>query len=508
MPTMIPTHAKRYIKTSAVAVAAVVLGVCSRAATESAKVLPEAAFTRVQTDLFTQPMPVTVAFGDYDNDGWIDMLVGYAAGPVRLFHNDHGRFVDVTAEVGLTAEGSVRAVAFGDFDKDGFLDIYIGFDGSAKRPNLLLHNDGHGHFHDQAQERGVQDTGDTRQVSFIDYDNDGQMDLLVCFRNQSNRLYHNEGGHFRDVAAELGITGKQNTVGAIWLDYNEDGRLDLFLANQSGMLNRVYRNDGARFTNVAGELGLDGAGRTSAMGSVGIAVADYDGDGALDLFYANYGPSWLMRNDGKHAFVNVAAQLGVAIDAHLVAAGWGDYDNDGRPDLYTDGYLAGHRNVRDYLMHNEGDHFSDTTPQYILDHDADHGVYWIDYDRDGAVDLVLCDHEHGGVLSVYHNNLPQDNSHLSLEVLVLDAQGRYTRAGSEVRIFAAGTRRVLGARLVDSGSGYNSQSAAPVHFGLGREQWVDIEVTSMSGQGRKVTRVEHVDARARRSIPLEIRTHD
>jgi len=109
-----------------------------------------------------------------------------------------------------------------------------------------------------AHERGIDDWGETRQVSFVDYDNDGKVDLLVAFREKANRLYHNEGGRFREVSEQVGITGPQSTVGAIWFDYNEDGRLDLFLANQNGALNRVYRNDGDHFTNVAAALGIDG----------------------------------------------------------------------------------------------------------------------------------------------------------------------------------------------------------------------------------------------------------
>ena len=199
--------------------------------------------------------------------------------------------------------------------------------------------------------------------------------------------------------------------------------------------------------------------------------------------------------------------MGVSVNRHLVATGWGDYDNDGRPDLYTNGYLSGHPNIRDYLFHNERDHFSDATPAIMFKHDADHGIAWVDYDQDGAVDLVLCDHEKGGVLSVYHNMLPKEKARRSLQVMVLDAQGHYTRAGSEVRLYAAGTRNVLGARLVDTGSGYNSQSALPVHFGLPSPGKVDVEITAMSNQGRKITRIEKVDPAKLAGRPLVVKTN-
>lgn len=465
-----------------------------------------AAFRRVQTDLFTASRPVTVAWGDYDNDGWPDLFVGYQGGMASLFHNDHGRFVEVSLAAGINDSNGVRSAAWGDFDGDGNLDLYIGFGMTTTVPNRLYRGDGKGHFTDVAAKMGINDWGESRQICFVDFNNDGKMDLFVGFREKANRLYRNDGDHFTEVSKAMGIAGPQSTVGGVWFDYNEDGRLDLFLANQNGSLNRIYRNDGDHFTNVAKELGMDGAGRTTLIGSVGIAVGDYNGDARLDLYFANYGPSWLMRNDGGGRFTDVAPAMGVVVNKHLVAVGWGDYDNDGKPDLYTCGYLVGHPNIRDYLYHNEGSHFADVTPAYMLKHDSDHGVAWADYDRDGAIDLALCDHEASGVVSIYHNELPAAQAVRSLQVLVLDASGHYTKAGAEVRVYAAGTRRVLGANLVDSGSGYSSQSVLPVHFGLPLPGKVDVEVTTMSNTGRKLTRVEGVDPAKLAGKALSIKT--
>jgi hypothetical protein len=226
---------------------------------------------------------------------------------------------------------------------------------------------------------------------------------------------------------------------------------------------------------------------------VSIAVGDFNADNKLDLFFANYGPSWLMRNDGGGKFTDVAPQMGVAVNRHLVSAGWGDYDNDGKPDLYTDGYLVGHLNIRDYLFHNLGDHFADVTSGDMLKNDADHAVTWVDYDNDGAIDLALANHETGGSLSLFHNKLPLKLAHHSLKVLVVDSQGHFTKAGAEVRLYVAGTREPLGAGLVDTGSSYDGQSALPVHFGLSKDRIVDVEVTTMSNHGRVLTRVAGVN---------------
>ncbi|WP_089410467.1 penicillin acylase family protein [Granulicella rosea] len=450
-------------------------------------------FVRAQTELFADTSPVVVSWADYDNDGWPDLFIAYTTGVVKLFHNDHGTLRDVTAETHLNDyPHRISAASWGDFDGDGNLDLYLGYAYAPAVPNRLLKGDGHGHFVEVGDRMGIHDTGETRQVSFVDYNNDGKPDLWVAFRDRPNRLYRNDGDHFTEVAEKMGITGLNWTVGSLWFDYNGDGKLDLFEANQNGKLNKVYRNDGDHFTEVAHELGLDGSPRSFELGSVNIAAADFNNDGNIDLFYANYGPSWLLRNDGGK-FTDVAPAYGAAINAHVVCAGWGDYDNDGLPDLYTDGYLTGHEHQEDYLFHNEGDHFADVTPGMMLKHDGDHALVWVDYNKDGAVDLSIADHEGEGVFSLYRNTLPAAQAHQSLEVLVVDAKGHATKAGSEVRLYKAGTRTVLGGRLVDTGSGYNSQSVIPVHFGLGAYMGpVDVEVTFMTNGGRKVVRVPGV----------------
>ena len=309
-----------------------------------------------------------------------------------------------------------------------------------------------------ARAQGVDAVGESRQLSFVDFDSDGLTDFFVAFRDEPNMLFHNEKGRFTDVAEAVGVTDPRKTVGAVWFDMDEDGDLDLFVANQDGDTNGFYRNDGTKFVDVAHELGMDGEGRPSVYGSVGPSLADFDNDGRLDLFVAGYGPSALWRNEGGGKFVNVAVKMGVAGDHHLVASNWGDYDNDGRPDLDAGGYLSGIMYYRDYLYHNDGAAFSEVAPATLLKHDASHGVQWADFDRDGALDLSLADNGTRGGDFLFRNLLPPDR-----------ASGHYTKAGSEVRVFAAGTRTLLGTRIVDTGSGYCSQNAMPVQLpGVGR----------------------------------------
>lgn len=473
---------------------------------DNSKPAPADPFEPVQPELFSEPGAQVLAWGDFDNDGDLDLFVGFRGGMSRLYRNDNGHFVDVSAEVGLTDTDEVRAAAWGDFDGDGHLDLYVGYARTSVHPNRLYHNDGHGHFTDVARSAGIDDSGETRQVSFIDFDNDGDVDLYVAFRDKPNKLYRNDSGKFVEIARQLGIADPRKTVGSAWFDYDQNGDLDLFVANQDGDLNGFYRNDGGHFTDIAHELGIDGAGRPVVYGSVGLAVGDYDNDGNFDVYVANYGPSWLLHNDGHGRFVNVAPEMSVAPDRHLTVPSWGDYDNDGQIDLYVAAYLTKVANVRDFLFHNEGDHFTDVTPAYMLKHDATHGVQWVDYDSDGALDLALADNGPSGVHYLYHNRLPPEKARRSIQVLVLDSKGHYTRAGSEVRAYAAGTRKLLGTRLVDTGGGYCSQNAMPVHFGIPIEGKVDVEVTALTRGGRKITRVAGIDPRALKGKPITVKT--
>jgi hypothetical protein len=443
------------------------------------------AFELVQPDLFGAPGGQPNAWADFDNDGQLDEFVGFRGRPNRLYKQDHGRFRDVAVAAGIADDVETRVAAWGDYDADGNVDLYVGFVGGPH--NKLYHNDGHGHFVDVAPSLGLDLVGVSRQASWIDYDNDGDLDLFVAFRDQPNRLFRNDGGRFADVTAASGIGDPRKSVGAVWFDIDGDGDLDLFVANQNGDANGLFRNDGGRFVDVAREWGVDAAGRSAEFGGVGPAVADFDRDGRFDLFVANYGPSALYRNDGGRRFVDVSAASGLTFEGHATTPAWGDYDNDGRPDLYVAKFLVNVTHYRDHLFHNDGATFHDVLPSLVDGHDASHGVQWVDFDQDGALDLALTNNDPGGGHYLLRNLLPAAQARRSLSVDVVDAHGRHTQAGAEVRVYAAGTRRLISSGLVDTGGGYCSQNVMPVHVAAADASLVDLEVVSMTRAGRKTT---------------------
>jgi penicillin G amidase len=452
-------------------------------------------FELVQPELFAVAGAQPNCWADFNNDGHLDLFVGFKdAVANRLYRYDGSRFADVASSLGMADLTDTRAAAWGDFDGDGHLDLYVGFTRRSGAPNRLYRNEGNGaRFTEIGHDLGIDVKGETRQVSWIDFDNDGRVDLFVAFRDAPNMLFHNEGNRFVDVAKDLGVDDPRKTVGAVWFDMNDDGRLDVFTANQDGTLNGMYQNDGKRFVDVAKELGMDAGGRPQNFGSNGPSVADYDNDGRLDLFVAGYGRNFLFHNEGGGRFKEVAEAMGVAGGEKATPSNWGDYDNDGRPDLYVSSYVDRPVNEHDFLYHNDGSRFSDAMSETIAKHGATHGVQWVDFDGDGALDLALANNNPNGGHYLLRNVLPPDRAARSIQVSVVDAKGRHTRAGSEVRVYAAGTRTVLGGRLVDTGSGYCSQSVIPVHIGLASAGKVDVEVTAMSARGRKVTRVAGVD---------------
>ena len=272
------------------------------------------------------------AWADYDNDGDLDLYLSNSTGQANLlFRNDGGgNFSDATSgPLGDTGNGT--GLAWGDFDNDGLVDLFFG---NSAGSNRLLWNLGLAGFVD-ATATPLDAPGNNVGASWADFDNDGDLDLYVTQMVGSNHLFRNDGhGAFVDVTSGP-LAGNGNGFAAAWGDFDNDGDLDVYLVNHGQ--NQLLRNDGA--TGGGGWTFVD---VTSASGSLGdprqgygAAWGDYDNDGNLDLYISNNGPNRLFRNAGNGTFTDATTEplqnLGVASRA----VAWADIDSDGGLDLYV-----------------------------------------------------------------------------------------------------------------------------------------------------------------------------
>jgi hypothetical protein len=246
-------------------------------------------------------------------------------------------FEDIAVRVGLDKTSGGRGVAIFDYDNDGYLDVAVA---SAFGGTTLYHNNGDGTFSDVSVGSGLDKCVNTHGVAVGDYDNDGYPDLFITrlgFYTGECQLFHNNGdGTFTDVTEQAGLRVWGPGFAASWVDYDGDGFLDLFIANNLGGLferktpNRLFHNNGdGTFTEVTEHAGLD-----TRWPSIGGAWGDYDNDGRPDLFLSNgLGRSQLYHNNGDGTFSDVSEKAGVAAMGFGSVPFWWDYDNDGWMDI-------------------------------------------------------------------------------------------------------------------------------------------------------------------------------
>ena len=301
-----------------------------------------------------------VVADDLDEDGDADLLVSVypLSEQLRWFRNAGGlSFEDRTAGAGLTGITGGLNMVQGDYDNDGDLDVLVlrgaWAEDKGRHPSSLLRNNGDGTFTDVTFEVGLGDVHyPTQTAAWADYDNDGDLDLYIGNETSPrlvapSQLFRNDGARFTDVAEASGVTNLAFTKAVVWGDYDGDGDPDLYVSNLRGP-NRLYRNRGnSRFVDVAGSLGV-----TGPEASFPAWFWDFDNDGDLDLYVSAYVATVahlaaasagvklpmelarLYRNDGHGGFEDVAGPMGLARPSAPMGANFGDLDGDGFLDLY------------------------------------------------------------------------------------------------------------------------------------------------------------------------------
>jgi hypothetical protein len=491
-----------------------------------------------------------VAILDYDNDGWPDIFIVngrnldaplHGQAPTNhLYHNNHdGTFKDVTEIAGLAHSGWGQGVCVGDYDNDGWEDLYVTYYGK----NVLYHNNGDGTFTDISEKAGVAGSGKAwgNGCAFVDYDRDGHLDLMVAdyvdfdlsttpapgdrstciwkgapvmcgpqgLPAAKNILYHNNGdGTFEDVSAKSHIDKADGhySLSVSTLDYDDDGWPDIFVACDSTASILYHNNRDGTFTDVAITAGAAFNEDGRAQAGMGSTVADYNGDGKLDIFKTNFSDdtATLYRNNGNGTFDDVTYPAGLGLNTKYL--GWGamflDFDNDGWPDLLLvnghvypevdSQHLGSAFQEPRILYHNNGNGtFTDISA------DAGPGITAVNSSRG----LAIGDLWNDGRLSAVISNMNGPPSLLVNEVRTPNHWIAFLLMGTS---FDSSSRKLrtnrdgIGARItmkagsrifvdeVRSGSSYDSNNDVRVHFGLGSVTKLDsVEIRWPSGLTEK-----------------------
>lgn len=358
----------------------------------------------------------SVAWGDFDNDGRLDFfLTGKASTPIsKLYRNTGGGFEDQSSLLPGLPQVSSSSVAWADYNNDGWPDLLVTSMNANNTPVTRLYRNTGGGFANQTSLIPDQPQVGNGAVAWGDYDNDGRVDFILTGRSASgvvSKLYRNTGSGFEDKTSLIpGLPAVQLSAVAFG-DYNNDGKLDLMLTgniqgNTNPYVSKLYQNTGSGFEDVSSDQLPELVGLAAGT----VAWNDFDNDGRLDLLLTgtNGGTRYTTRlyRNTDYGFEDASHFPGI----YLGSAAWGDYDNDGLNDLMITGVTTA--GIGSKLYRNTGHGFADASDQIpSLPQMAFSSVSWADYDNDGKLDLLMTGYTSSGtVLKLYHNISPVANT--------------------------------------------------------------------------------------------------
>jgi len=406
---------------------------------------------------------------DIDLDGDLDLFVSnFNSQNNNLFENlGNGNFNQIFNHPLTTDFAQSLGNSWIDFDNDCDLDFFVVEGGQNQLQANQLYENINGDFIEIASGDIVSDLGYSQSSNWADYDNDGLIDLFVAnLIDQENFLYHNEGGGtFTKINNNITSYELESNY-ANWIDFNNDGWMDLFVVNRFGLNNQLFKNDGTgNFIEITSGIIVNDGGN-----SYGSSWGDYDNDGDFDLFVANKTDedNFLYQNNGDETFTKITSGILVNDGGKTYGSEWADVDNDGDLDIVITNQSG--NNNRLYLNNGDATFTSATTEVVSTDGGSSRGCSVVDYDNDGDLDIFIANRSNENNF-LYQNN---GNTNNWLKIKSIGSISNRASIGTKIRLKATiNGNPTWQLRHIASEYGYTSQSSLEPHFGLGDATIVD-----------------------------------